>query len=149
MLAPGRLIEAGRGGLAQIELLAGLGMPLERVVLSHTVKVLDPGYHIDLLSAGVNLEYDQALRQAPDEPQGTAWLTAQMIEAGYQRQLMLGTDGARRSMWSSLGGAPGLAWLASGFVDRLRVLGVADVAIDMMFVGNPARFFAFDPEPIL
>jgi phosphotriesterase-related protein len=141
--------EGGLGGMEQVELLVSLGVGPDRIVLSHTDKVADPGYHRDLLETGVNLEYDQALRQAPDEPRGTAWLAAQMIEAGYERQLMLGTDGARRSMWSSLGGAPGLAWLATGFVDRLRVLGVADDAIEVMFVANPARFFAFDPEPIL
>lgn len=140
--------EGGLGGMEQVKLLVSLGVAPERIVLSHTDKVADPSYHQDLLESGVNLEYDQALRQAPDEPHGTAWLTARMVEAGYQRQLMLGTDGARRSMWSSLGGAPGLAWLAEGFVERLRALGVADDAIEVMFVANPARFFAFEPKPM-
>src|SRR3712207_7012929 len=34
----------------------------DRVVLSHTDKVADPGYHRDLLAAGAYLVYDQGLR---------------------------------------------------------------------------------------
>ena len=56
--------EEGHGPLEQLELLRELHMPLDRVVLSHTDKVPDTALHKELLSAGVNLEYDQALRQA-------------------------------------------------------------------------------------
>ena len=100
--------EDGRGGMDQLDLLSSLGVPLDRVVLSHTDKQPDPGYHRDLLRAGANLEYDQALRQRPDEDKGTAWLLATMLAEGYQDKLLLGTDGARRALWRTLGGAPGL-----------------------------------------
>lgn len=127
--------EDGKGGLAQIEALTGLGVDPARVVLSHTDKVVDAGYHHELLSAGANLEYDQLLRQEPDPGQGTVWLLSQMIEAGHLSRLMLGTDGARRSLWAELGGAPGLARLAT----------VLDSYYDQsirhaLFVTNPAAF---------
>lgn len=138
--------EGGRGGLAQIELLDGFGVAPERVVLSHTDKVADLGYHRDLLATGAYLEYDQALRQSPDEERGTAWLVTQMLAAGHGHRLMLGTDGARRSMWTSLGGAPGLAWLLTGFVPLLRERGATGMQIEEMLVANPARLFAFEPR---
>jgi 5-phospho-D-xylono-1,4-lactonase len=137
--------EGGRGGLAQVELLTGYGVAADRIVLSHTDKVADPGYHRELFATGVYLEYDQALRQAPDEERGTAWLTTEMLGAGHGDRLMLGTDGARRSMWASLGGAPGLVWLVTGFTDLLRIRGVTPTQIDAMLVANPARFFPFEP----
>jgi phosphotriesterase-related protein len=134
--------EGGRGAPAQLELLRDLGVPLERVVLSHTDKVRDPGYHRELLGTGVNLEYDQALRQDPDEPRGTAWLIAEMVADGHAGQLMLGTDGARRSLWRALGGSPGLAWLAAGFPAVLDRHGVDAAVRRQLLVDNPARVLA-------
>ena len=137
--------EDGKGGLAQVELLAKLGAPLERVVLSHTDKQPDLEYHRELLASGVNLEYDQALRGPPGAPRGTAWLLAQVLAEGFEDRLLLGTDGARRSLWKALGGAPGLAWLATGFVEVLKETGIDRDTRLRLFVDNPARVLAFEP----
>lgn len=137
--------QGGEGGLEQIALLDRYAVPPERVALSHTDKVLDPAYHRALLDTGANLVYDQALRQPPDAEPGTAWLVETLVEEGFAGQLMLGTDGARRSLWSTLGGSPGLAWLLTGFADVLRRRGVDDETLDALFVANPARFLAFEP----
>ena len=53
---------------------------------------------------------------------------------------MVGTDGARRSLWSTLGGAPGLAWLHEGFVELLADRGLSQGQIESIFVQNPARY---------
>ena len=131
--------EDGHGALAQIELLTSLGVPLDRVVISHTDKFPDPRYHRDILQTGVNLEYDQALRQAGGVPT-TPQLLASMIEEGFLPQLMLGTDGARRSLWRTLGGSPGLAYLAAGYAEVLDAHGVGHHEIQALFVANPARW---------
>ncbi|HXF56721.1 MAG TPA: hypothetical protein VNO34_03955 [Actinomycetota bacterium] len=137
--------EGGRGGVAQVELLRDLGARLDRVALSHTDKVPDPAYHRELLSSGVSLVYDQALRQPPDERRGTAWLVAEMLSEGFGDRVLLGTDGARRSLWGTLGGSPGLAWLAAEFTRVLASWGVDEAAWRRLFVANPARFLAFVP----
>jgi 5-phospho-D-xylono-1,4-lactonase len=137
--------EDGAGGLAQVELLRALDVPLGRVVLSHTDKRPDPGYHRELLASGVNLEYDQALRQPLDELKGSAWLLARMLEQGFGSQLLLGTDGARRSLWHVHGGSPGLAWLAGGYPAVLRRHGVEEADIERIFAANPARVLTLAP----
>jgi predicted metal-dependent phosphotriesterase family hydrolase len=134
--------EDGLGALAQVGLLHELGVPLERVVLSHTDKRPDLGYHRELLSSGANLEYDQALRQPAEERGGTAWLLAEMLSEGFGDRLMLGTDGARRTLWRALGGGPGLAWLATGFVEVLSAWGIDEAARRRLLVENPARTLA-------
>jgi phosphotriesterase-related protein len=134
--------EGGVGAMAQIELLTELGVPLDRVVISHTDKITDFAYHRDLLEAGVYLEYDQALRQGESAVEGTGRIVAAMIEEGFAGQLMLATDGARRSLWSVHGGL-GLAWLATRFIGILEALDVGDEAVRTMLVSNPARFLAF------
>jgi phosphotriesterase-related protein len=137
--------EAGLGAAHQIELLESLEVPLERVVISHTDKVDDPIYHRDLLETGVHLEYDQALRQSDTDDNTTAMLLRSMIDRGFLAQLMVGTDGARRTLWSSLGGRPGLSWLASGFRSTMRRHGIGDAHQHVLFVENPRRFLAFTP----
>ncbi len=138
--------EGGRGAMAQIELLERLGVPLDRVVISHTDKVNDLSYHRDLLATGVYLEYDQASRQGEDCVDHTAPIVAAMVAEGHADRLMLSSDSARRSMWAVHGGL-GLAWLATRFVEILGGLGVAPTSIEMMLRTNPARFLTFQaPE---
>lgn len=138
--------EGGRGAMAQIELFERLGVPLDRVVVSHTDKVNDLSYHRDLLATGVYLEYDQASRQGEDSVDHTAWIVAAMVAEGHTDRLMLSSDAARRSMWAVHGGL-GLVWLATRFVEILGGLGVSPTSIEKMLRTNPARFLAFEaPE---
>jgi 5-phospho-D-xylono-1,4-lactonase len=132
--------EAGTGGPAQLELLDELGVPAERVILSHTDKVVDRGYHRELLAAGAWLVYDQGLR----DPEGTARLVRWMVEDGHGHRLLLGTDGARRSLWSALGGSPGLAALRTGLGRRLAGELGAEV-MDRIWVANPAAALRLRP----
>jgi phosphotriesterase-related protein len=132
--------EGGTGGLAQLQLLDRLGVPPSRVILSHTDKVADRGYHRELLAAGAFLVYDQGLRS----PETTARLVALMVEDGHGDRLLLGTDGARRSLWSVLGGSPGLAALATRLGRRLAAeLGPA--VMDRIWVVNPAAALELRP----
>ena len=132
--------EAGTGGLAQLALLAELGVPPDRVLLSHTDKLADRGYHRELLATGAYLVYDQGLRT----PEATERLVRWMVEDGHQDQLLLGTDGARRSLWTVLGGAPGLAALRTQLGERLAgELGPA--VMERIWVTNPAKALQFRP----
>jgi phosphotriesterase-related protein len=139
--------EDGLDGMAHVDCFDDLGFPLDRVVLSHTDKVEDAGYHRDLLATGVNLEYDQALRRPLDTSNRTVQLTAEAVDAGYASKVMFGTDGARRTLWRSLGGAPGLAWMRTGFIAALGSLGVGDDVIEAMFETNPQRFLTLGTSP--
>lgn len=123
--------EGGLGGLHQIEKLTGLGLSPGRIALSHTDKVSDFGYHRAMAETGVFLCYDQGLR----DPDTTFGLVAEMIEAGYAARLLMGTDGARRSLWATLGGSPGLASLYHTAGDRLD-----DHLVETLLVSNPARY---------
>jgi phosphotriesterase-related protein len=67
-----------------------------------------------------------------------------MVEDGHADRLLLGTDGARRSLWSVLGGAPGLAALATELGRRLEgELGPA--VMDRIWVANPAAALELRP----
>ncbi len=137
--------EQGQGAIEQIRMLTSAGVPADRILLSHTDKKPDAGYHREILSTGARVEYDQSLRQHLESNTDTAELISAMWQAGFGHQILLGTDGARRSLWSTLGGRPGLAWLKSDFPRILGRHGIDDAGVETMLVVNPSRFLAFDP----
>ena len=140
--------EEGRGALEQIELLNSLGADLDRVVLSHTDKYPDRSYHNEILESGINVEYDQSLRQLTQESKPSLELTVDMCTAGYASQIMLGTDGARRTLWKSLGGSPGLAALGRDWRNLLEQSGLESKVLHSLFVDNPRRFLSFKESQV-
>jgi phosphotriesterase-related protein len=125
--------EGGLGGLTQIETLIGHGVPADRVALSHTDKISDPGYHRALLETGVYLCYDQGLREGAS----TMSLLTTMAREGWGDRLLVGSDGARRSLWATLGGSPGLASLYRSVADKFD-----EDFVEQVFIENPARFLS-------
>lgn len=138
--------EHGKGALEQIELFLTLRIPIHKVTLSHTDKEHDFGYHKEILSSGINVEYDQSLRQSDLDAPPSALLMKAMIDEGFIDQIMLGTDGARRSLWSTLSGSPGLAWLYTGWSKKLMEFGFTQPQLDKVFIFNPARALTLDMQ---
>ena len=140
--------ENGLGAIQQIELLNSLGADLRHVVLSHTDKESDRTYHHEILDSGINVEYDQCLRQLDMVDKQSLLLTIEMCTAGYDSQIMLGTDGARRSLWKSLGGSPGLQALSCDWRTLLKEAGLSLEVLELLFKVNPQRFLTFsEPQP--
>jgi 5-phospho-D-xylono-1,4-lactonase len=133
--------EPGRGA-EQVECLTAYGVKPQHVVLSHTDREPDPGYHRGLFLTGAFVEYDRAFRAKLDDSNPTLRLFVSMVKE-FPDQVMLGTDGARPSYWRSYGGAPGLDYLLREFSDRARKMGVTDGELRKVFVENPARAYAF------
>jgi len=125
--------EDGWGGVEQVEALAAHGVPASACILSHVDKAGDIAYAVDVADTGAYLELDQNLRQAADGPGArTLAIISALVEAGHGEQIVLGTDGARRSLWTTHGGAPGHAWLATGFRQHLESAGLGDVVPNLL-----------------
>jgi phosphotriesterase-related protein len=135
--------ENGTAALEQVLVLADLGVEPGRVALSHVDRVVDRGYHRELLSTGATAEYDGAFRWG-DRPNGTVQLIGWMVEDGHADRIVLGLDAARRSYLPAFGGIPGLAYLLGDFRTAIDEAGLGDVVIRLL-VDNPARVFAFEP----
>jgi len=134
--------EGGTGALEQIEVLTGSGVDPSHVIVSHMDKIVDRGYHRELLATGAFAEYDQSFRWG-DAPNGTVELLEWMIEDGLDDRVVLGMDAARRGYYHVFGGRPGLAWLLDGFASILDDAGIEASVRHRLFVTNPARAFAF------
>jgi predicted metal-dependent phosphotriesterase family hydrolase len=134
--------EHGTGALEQVRVLGDHDVAPQHIVLSHVDKVVDRGYHRELLSTGAFGEYDGSFRWKA-EPNGTVQLIHWMFEDGFGDQIVLGMDAARRRYYRVHGGSPGLVWLLDGFTQLLEEAGVDAAARERLFVANPARAFAF------
>jgi phosphotriesterase-related protein len=138
----------GLGAVKQIALLAELGVRTSHIILSHTDKVVDRGYHREILATGASVEYDQGFRWKPDVDNGTLTLLAWMLEDGFEESLMVGLDAARQGYWTTYGGSPGWTFLLGEFAEQMQVHGITADAQQAIFVSNPARAFAFaEPQP--
>ena len=115
----------------------------EHISLSHVDKVVDRGYHRELLSSGAFAVYDQAFRWG-DRDNGTIQLLEWVVEDGTAGQVMLGMDAARQGYYRSFGGTPGLDYLLTRVQRRARGRAASTrPPARSMFVDAPARAFAF------
>lgn len=128
-------------GSAAWEVLAALavgGLAADRVVLAHADRNLDPGLHAELTHAGAYLGYDGPARhrEAPDS--AILDCLERVLADGDSHRVVLGGDVARRSRYRAYGGMPGLDYVQTRFVPRLRAR-VGDQLTDRVLVGNPKR----------
>ncbi|MES2570874.1 MAG: aryldialkylphosphatase [Verrucomicrobiota bacterium] len=138
--------EQGTAALEQVGFLQARGVDLAHLCLSHTDRKPDPGYHREILSTGVKVEYDSAFRWKGDQGNPTLDLLVELLPE-FPHQIMLGMDAARSSYWQSYGGAPGLAYLLTRFSDQLRARGVTEEMLRAIFVETPAATFSFVARP--
>jgi 5-phospho-D-xylono-1,4-lactonase len=134
--------EHGTMGLAIVERLADLGVPAERVVLAHVDRNPDAGEHAETAATGAWLQLDGPGRTKYWPDSTILGLIADLAEGGFAHRLLVGGDTGRRSMFRAYGGGPGLDYVFARFKPRLeRELGTE--LSEQIFVGNPARAFAF------
>ncbi len=133
--------EQGLLALEQAALFQKEGVKLSHVVLSHTDRTPDIGYHREILSTGVCVEYDSAFRWKEDR-NPTRDLILQLIPE-FPGQILLGMDAARKSYWKSCGGTPGLDYLLTDFKRVLMQRGLSESQWTNIMIHNPAAAYSF------
>ncbi len=134
----------GTMALEQVQLLTEYGVNAERIVLGHVQRNPDPWYHRKLAATGATLMYDGAYRIKYWPDSQRVDLIRSMIEAGYQKHLLLGVDAGRSSYQKAYGGGVGIDYDLTVFMPRLREEGIPEDAIQDIYVNNPARLFAME-----
>jgi phosphotriesterase-related protein len=130
--------DKGTFGHQVLDLLERAGVPGSSVILGHIDHNPDPVVLGELAGRGAYLAFDRPGRTkyAPDSD--TVALLGRLAEDGHADRLLLASDLARRSYWTSLGGGPGLPYLLDTFVKRLAGTELAGVAARALTV-NVAR----------
>jgi phosphotriesterase-related protein len=133
--------EAGTMGLEQIELLRSEGVDPARVILGHIDRRMDYEYQRALLQTGATIIYDQLSKEKYYPDSLRVEFLVRLVGDGFDKQIMLSGDLARKSYWPSYGhwGGPGLTYILWRFVPWLREAGLTNDAIEEILVRTPAR----------
>lgn len=129
-------VEHGADPHAPLDDLDAAGVSLDRVVLAHLDRTVDPVLHARVLDRGAWLGYDGLYRERarPDSA------VLDLVRAAGPRadRILLGGDVARRSL-RRVSGGPGLAGFPGAWRARIRAE-LGDALADLLFITNPARF---------
>jgi phosphotriesterase-related protein len=103
--------------------------------------VADTAVHRELCARRITLEYDTVCRPKYHDDEREAAIITEMLEAGYEKQILMSLDTTRVRL-RSYGGSPGLSYILDEFIPLLRRRGVSETQIESFFRENPARIFA-------
>ncbi|MEU4029244.1 phosphotriesterase family protein [Streptomyces anulatus] len=131
--------QLGRGGLAQLELLTGEGLPAHRVSIGHQDLLDDPGVHRELAASGAYVAFDTVGKSSYQSDDTRLRLLLALVEAGHADRALLSCDVSRHGYLRSEGGQ-GYGHLFAAFLPRLRAAGADDDLIDLLTRRNPLRF---------
>jgi phosphotriesterase-related protein len=132
--------EVGTFGNEIVDLLTAGGANPGRIALAHLDRNPDVELHAEIASRGVYLEYDTIGRTKYHPDSVVLDLIEEMVGLGHGERLLLGLDLGRRDYFRAYGGGPGLRYLMTSFVPRLRRR-VGDDMVGKILVANPARAF--------
>ncbi|MDQ0643856.1 phosphotriesterase family protein [Microbacterium murale] len=136
---------AARGGIAQQDALAHLGVPLDRVVIGHSGDSLDLSYLRSLADRGSFLGFDRFGMEHVGRDADRIRMLLALLDAGYADRIVLSHDAAVFSRvtppsWRAAH-APNwhMAHLFETVLPQLRDAGVDDVTLHQLMVVNPRR----------
>jgi predicted metal-dependent phosphotriesterase family hydrolase len=135
-------LEHGSAGHEVLDVLSDGGVPPDRVVLAHADRNPDPGLHADLAGRGAYLGYDGMARHRERPDSALLDLIEEVCAHGAGDHLLLGGDVARRSRYVAYGGMPGLAYLPTRFLPRLRAR-VGHGVVRRLLIDNAARLLTW------
>ena len=125
-----------------IRVLEGAGMDMTNAVISHMGAATDVSALVEVGRCGAFMGVDKV--SFPKGPTNVelADLVRDACDKGLERQLILSSDVARRTMLSRYGGK-GYPTVLRDFVPMLRERGIPDATIETMLRDNPARMLTF------
>lgn len=141
--------EMGTMGLEQAQIFRGLGLDFSRLCFAHMDRNPDPWLHRQIANTGAFLCFDgmSRIKYYPEHVRTQAILA--LCKRGYQKQILIGGDFARKSMSAHYGkGGLGLKFILADwrprFIAEAHEEGLdGEALLHDFLVTNPARYFAF------
>ncbi|WP_333892304.1 phosphotriesterase [Atlantibacter subterraneus] len=141
--------EMGTMALEQAAIFKQLGLDLSRICFAHMDRNPDPWLHRQLANTGAFISFDgiSRIKYFPEHVRTEAILA--LCKKGYQKQILIGGDFARKSMSAHYGkGGLGLKFILADwrprFLEEAREAGFdGEALLHDFFVENPARYFSF------
>ncbi len=134
--------EAGTMGMEMLDIIESEGVDLSLVVVGHSDRNCDPYYHKSLASRGAYVQFDGPgkVKYYPDSTRVAC--VKELLNAGFEKQMLISGDMGRASYLTSYGGGPGFAYIKTKFIPRMIAEGVSEDHIKRIFYTNPAEWLA-------
>ncbi len=139
-------LETGTHAHRQLDVLEEEGVDLSRVILGHLDRSLDRDYLTSVLDRGAFCSFDQIGKRVYGEDDPKITMLLELLDDGYEDQLLISQDFARKSMLASYGGSPGLVHLIERFTLDLMERGAPAWIVMKLLVDNPARALTTVPN---
>jgi phosphotriesterase-related protein len=122
--------------------LAKQGLDGNRLIFCHLDRAIaDINIHKEICQQGIYLEYDTIGRPKYHDDEKEAAIIYELVQSGYEKQLLLSLDTTRARL-ASYGGSPGLTHILKSFIPLLLAREFTEAHIKRFFIENPARVFA-------
>ena len=130
-------------GLEQLDVFEKEGVDLSRVSVGHCDLNPDSWIAKEIAKRGAFVAYDSVgkAKYHPDSQRVEVLRT--LVNAGFERNILLGMDIGRQSDCKVDHGGLGHGWLLSKFIPRLLSEGFSQQVIDGFLSENPKRWLAF------
>jgi phosphotriesterase-related protein len=131
----------GRAGLAQLEILTGMGLAPHRVAVGQQDLVDDPAAHRKIAEAGAYVSFG-SLGLAAGDPEGLerhVRTVLEFLDGGHGDRLLLSTGVSRMTHVPRYGGH-GFGYLFDTFVPALRAAGADEATLRLVLHHNPLRW---------
>ena len=135
-------IEQNSDPLSLAAFLDKQGLPSHRQIFCHLDRAIaDISIHKEICERGIYLEYDTISRPKYHNDEKEADIIMEIVNAGYEKQLLMSLDSTRARL-QSYGGSPGLVYILKQFIPYLLCRGLTQAQINSFFVNNPAQVFS-------
>lgn len=117
---------------------------MSKFVVAHVDRFPDLWYHRQILKTGANIIFDGPgkAKYYPDSLR--VELLKQLVEDGFEDQIMLSNDMGRKTHHKVYGYGPGFNWIKERFIPRLLEEGLSQEVIDKFMIHNPARVYQME-----
>lgn len=133
-------VEQGTDPRRLLDYLTNLGVRPRRLMFCHMDRACrDLAVHKDILRSGAYLEFDTIGRFKYHSDEQEIAIFRELIEAGYQGQLLYSLDTTRERLRAYQPSAVGLDYILTTFNPLLRDSGIPEEIIQMISVVNPAK----------
>ena len=134
--------QTGTMALEQLDIFEEEKIELHRICLSHLDRNPDVWYHLQILKRGAYIGYDCPGKIKYGTDSIRIQVLKEIIERGYHKQILLGNDMSRISYFKSYGGGPGLDYVLTKYIPRLKMEGISEKVINDILIENPKRFLS-------
>jgi 5-phospho-D-xylono-1,4-lactonase len=136
--------EKGTWAFGQIEVFMDFKVNLSKVLIGHLDLKPELSYLLEVAKTSVNIGLDQFGKEKYLPDLERVNLIVQLCEAGFEKQIIIGGDMARKSYFKSYGGNPGLEHVPITVKKMLAQAGLSGETINNILIHNPRRWLEFE-----